>query len=239
MDGDRQLPAEQRQLIEAPTNITPGFKPWSPGLGRLLTDGDDGRSAVRLIAINATLRAEAERLLPQLEAAKAPATEEELLEILVRHAPQYGITAKMAGEWGAFFGAYLDALHGLSPYAVEEAFVRWNRGESPAGQAWKDFYPRSAQLVLLAQEARAEIACAAYRAKRAMEYVEKQTPRQISDEERRKVAEDFKKLAAMTAPRRMPVAPPPPRWTQAEAAARILRAAATSAPPADDVGDVI
>lgn len=233
------LPATQQALIVAPTEPLGSSPPWSKGLGRLLTEGDDGRSAARLIAINPTLRAEAERLLPVLEHAKAPATEEQLLEILVRHAPQYGITAKMAGEWATFFGAYLDALEGLSPYMVEDAFVRWNRGEAPAEQKWKDFYPKSAQLFQLAQKSRYEIAMAAYRAKRAMEHVEKAAPREIPKAEREKVAADFAALAAsMGRGKTMPPDPARPKFGQKEMAQRILRAAERATPP-DDVGDVI
>lgn len=191
---------------------------------------------MRLIAINRTLRAEAERLLPVLEAAKAPASEEETLAILVRHAPHYGITAKVAGEWGAFFGSYLDALSGLSAYMIEDAFVRWNRGEGGDIRT-SGFYPKSGQLYLLATAARTELSMAVYRAKRAMEYVEKQAPRKISEEERKRVAAEFAQLAqSMGRGHGMPTEPRP-RFTPQQVAQQ-LRAAAPVA-RADDVGDVI
>lgn len=137
-----------------------------------MTEGDDGRSAVRLIAINPTLRAEAERLLPILTRASQPAADEEVLAILVKHAPAYGVHAKSDGEWAALFGSYLEALEGLPAYAVEEGFVRWNRGEGHKDLAMSGFYPRPPQLYQLVQLSRNELGMAKYRAQKALEFVE-------------------------------------------------------------------
>lgn len=232
------LPATQGHLIEPPNGNDLSLSRCSPGLKKLLLEGEDGRSAVRLIAINKTLRAETERLLPALERAREAAPEAEILGILVRHAPHFGISAKMAGEWGSFFGIYLDALAGLSAYAIEDAFVRWNRGEGHADIRMAGFYPKAPQLYLLATTARNELATAVYRAKRAMEYVENQAPRDIPPAEQKKVAEDFKALAAQLHPRRIPdQLAPAPRMSPQQMADQ-LRAMADRR-PADDVGDVI
>lgn len=160
-----------------------------------------------MIAINKTLRAECERLLPMIERAKEPACEEDILSILVRHAPHYGVQAKSGEEWAALFGAYLDALRGLSAYAIEDGFVRWNRGEGHADLRMAGFYPKSGQLFILATAGRNELATAAYRAKRAMEYVEEKLPRQMTEEERRANTAAIQRLMAEPA-KKLPPQPP-------------------------------
>lgn len=166
---------QQGQLIASPSGNAPFSTLCSPGLKRLLTEGEDGRSAVRLIAINKTMRAEAERLLPVIEQAKESAAPEELMAILVRHAPAFGVQAKSAGEWASLFGVYLDALDGLPAQALEDAFLRWNRGEIYGlGSGRHAFYPKPAELYKLADASKRELIMAAYRARRAFEYVEKE-----------------------------------------------------------------
>ena len=221
----------QTALIEQPTSIPPGSKPWSTGLGKLLTAGEDGRSAVRLIAINKTLRAECERILPVIERAKEPAEPEDILGILVRHAPAYGVHAKGPEEWAALFGSYLDALDGLSAYAVEDAFLRWNRGEGHKDLAMSGFYPKPPQLVQLAQAARQELYSAAYRGRKALEYVDRPAAAQIPSEDRARMAAEMRALADRMR-REVPTAPAPSMSRQQ--VAESLRSAAPA-----DVGDVI
>lgn len=225
---------DERQvaLIEGESRIPPGSKPWSTGLGKLLTAGEDGRSAVRLIAINKTLRAECERILPVIERAKEPAEPEDILGILVRHAPAYGVHAKGPEEWAALFGSYLDALDGLSAYAVEDAFLRWNRGEGHKDLAMSGFYPKPPQLVQLAQAARQELYSACYRGRKALEYDDRPAGAQIPAEDRARMAEDMKALAASMR-REVPLAPRP-TVTPQQAAQRAREAAV-----ADEVGDVV
>jgi hypothetical protein len=191
---------------------------------------------MRLIAINPTLRAETERLLPVLEAMKAPAADEEMMQILIRHAPAYGVHAKNAAEWSMLFGTYLDALAGLPAYAIEDAFLRWNRGEGHADIRMAGFYPKAPQLVILAQAGKAELYTAAWRARRALEYVEKKLPHPISEDERKANSERLKALADTLAGggRSVASAAPAPGLTRHQMAERI-RAAATPG----DVGDVI
>ena len=126
-----------------------------------------------MIALNATLRSECERVLPSLDAAKSPATPAEILEVIVRKMPAYGVTAKHANEWGVTFESYLTALDGFPLYAVEDAFARWDRGEGTKTIEAAGFPPRPPQVALLAQEGKREIFTAAYRARKALLQVEK------------------------------------------------------------------
>lgn len=248
------LPAVQAELISPPSEIPPGFKPWSKGLGSLLLQDDaDGRSdsragAIRLIAINPTLRAEAARILPVIEAAKTPATREEIVMVVAREMPAWGVSTKHAGEFGVTYASYADALEGLSLYAVEEGVARWNRGEGHKDLAMGGFPPRPAQLFLLANEGKRELYMAAYRAKLALEYAEVKAPRQVSPEEAKKVAEDFRALASSLRGRAMPDAPRP-KLSQHELAEQLRRSDAQArhggAPisrrhiEADDSGEVL
>lgn len=156
-----------------------------------MTEGEDGRSASRLIALNSTLRAECERQLPVINRMAEPATSDEIMAILVREAPTYGVLAKHGAEWAALFGAYLDALEGMPAAAIEEGFIRWNRGEGHKDLAMGGFYPKPAQLYQLAEIGRRALKMAAYRARLAMEHVEKKglewTPERKAEEKRRAI----------------------------------------------------
>jgi hypothetical protein len=207
------LPATQAELISQPTELQPGFKPWSKGLGSLLLQDDaDGRSdaragAIRLIAINPTLRAEAERLLPRLEEAKAPASRDEVISVIMREMPAWGVSQKHAGEFGVTYASYADALEGLSLYAIEEGVARWNKAEGHEDLKMGGFPPRPAQLFALANEGKLELYMAAYRAKLALEYVERQAPLPKSAEEQAANAAKIKEMMAAPA-RKFPPQPP-------------------------------
>jgi hypothetical protein len=232
---------QQLAVISQPTELQAGFKPWSKGLGSLLLQDDaDGRSearagAIRLIAINPTLRAEAERLLPRLEEAKAPASREEIISVVMREMPAWGVSQKHAGEFGVTYASYADALEGLSLYAVEEGVARWNRAEGHEDLKMGGFPPRPAQLFALANEGKRELYMAAYRAKLALEWAEEKVPRQVDPEEAAKVDNDFRALASTLKGRAMPEATKP-RFSQHELAAQLRR----SAPRVeDDAGEVL
>lgn len=190
------------------------------------------------MAINPTLRAECEGVLPSLERAKEPASQEEILSVLVRHAPHYGVTAKGPSEWGALFGAYLDALDGLPVQAVEEGFVRWNRGEGHKDIRMAGFFPKAPQLYLLAEAARSALYMAAYRAKKALEYQEARpqvwTAERRAEERRKAIAAGVLKPDGslnLPAPKSMPF-PRAPGRTPHQMAAEMRQMA-------DAVGDVI
>jgi hypothetical protein len=162
-----------------------------------------------------------------------PADPEEILGVLVRHAPAYGVHAKGPEEWAALFGSYLDALDGLSVYAIEDAFLRWNRGEGHKDLAMSGFYPKPPQLFQLAQPAKLALYGAAYRARKALEYEEPRRRADVSQDQRAKIAEEMRALAAsMRTGSAMPTAPRPAMTRQQ--VAESLRTAAL-----DEVGDVI
>jgi hypothetical protein len=199
--------------------LKPGDGLCSPGLKKLLTESDGADGACRLIRINPTLRAECEAVAPLLASAKAPASEVEIMEILIRNAPAYGVSAPAGGNWAFLFGPYLEALEGYPAYAIEDAFLRWNRGEGHANLQMASFYPKPGQLVMLAQKGKAELFMAAYRAERALKEAEK-APRKISDDERRQVAEGMRALAASMQAKRIPD-PGTPRKSPQEVAAEL------------------
>lgn len=204
-----------------------------------MTEGADAGGACRLIHLNAKLRAECSEILPALQAAKAPADEAEVLEILVRNAPTYGINAPGVGGWEVFFGAYLDALEGLPAYAVEDAFLRWNRGEGHANLQMASFYPKPGQLFTLAQKGKAELWMAAYRADKALAYAEAKTtpPPEVRKEMGAKLSDLLAELKG--------TAKPPgafgPRVSPQQMAQQIRAQAEAPKPAADpdDVGDVL
>lgn len=254
MDSNN-LPAPlQGELISPPSETTATGPLLSPGLKRLLTEGEDGAGACRILSLNPKLRAEAERVLPVLQAAKAPAERLDVLEILVRHAPHYGITQKLAGEWGAFFAAYLDALEDLPAYAVEDGFLRWNRGEGHADLKMASFYPKAPQLYMLAQKGKTELWMAAYRAEKALAYADKKSHEAPPPEVRKEVAGNLADLLGeLKGARKMPD-PFAPRVSPQQMAQQIRSAAVSpgndaSNPvekedvspsgPLDDVGDVL
>lgn len=230
------LPAVQGQLITPPngTKLAPGL--CSPGLKRLLTEGDGDGGACRLIHLNAKLRAECQEILPALQGAKTPAAEEEILEILVRNAPTYGITAPGVGGWMVFFGAYLDALEGLPAFAIEDAFLRWNRGEGHANLQMASFYPKPGQLFTLAQKGKAELWIAAGRAAKALAYAEAKT--KPPPEVRKEVAGNLSDLLGELTRARKAPDPFKPRVTPQQMAEQIRQAPAKPAAQ-DDVGDVV
>lgn len=223
---------EHQQLILQPNATPTGWPPWSEGLGRLLlpssSESHDGSSsgAVRIIAINPKLRAECERLLPILERERSPASPAEILMILVRNAPTYGIRAANDGEWAALFQGYVEALNGLPASAIEDAFLRWNRGEGDKNPMMREFYPKPPQLVHLAQDMRAKLFAAAHRARKALEYVDATIPR-ITPEEAKQRRADLQALAAELGSRsRQPMIDVRPSRTPQQMAEELRAAAA-------------
>lgn len=169
MDGDRQLPA----LTQQQNATLSASKLCSPGLKKLLIEADDSGGACRIIALNAKLRAECHDLLPMLEAQKAPATAEQTLEVVMRRMVAYGVTANLAFSHGVTWESYVAGLEGLPIHAIEDAFDRWDRGEGVKDIVAAGFPPRPPQVALLAQQAKQEIFTAAYRARKALDHVEK------------------------------------------------------------------
>ena len=88
-----------------PTAPTTGFPACRDSLRKLLTDVSNP-GAVRLIAINPTLRAETEELLPVLHERSAP-DRDGLLALLVAKVEDYPGPEADEGGWAVTFGAYL------------------------------------------------------------------------------------------------------------------------------------
>lgn len=168
MEEDKQL-----ALITPQNAMQRESGELSPGLKKLLTQGEDSGGACRLIALNRTLRAECERMLPVLEEQKAPAERAQALEIIARRMVAYGITENLAYQHGVRWDSYVAGLEGMPAYAIEDAFDRWDRGEGVTKIEYAGIAPKPPQLAILAQAGKAEIWTAAYRARKALEHVEK------------------------------------------------------------------
>lgn len=251
MSEETNLPAH---LIEAPHELTPTSMPWSPGLGKLMTggaltgpsSGGDGASAIRLIAINRTLRAEAERLYPLLqEAARAkpepdPDHHEALvLAVLVKYAPALGVGAKADGTWGTIWDVYLDALMNTPVDWVVGAFKRWNANLAYPDQLGRHaFYPRPAEILAQADAYRREITMAAYRCGKALDWKPPPAERTPEDRARERQAAIDEGLItpdgrAIISLAMKPMEPRPAAGSSPQEVAAQLRARV------DDVGDVV
>jgi hypothetical protein len=205
------------------------------GLWTLLTESEDSAAVVQKIAATPALRAEVEALLPALEAAKEPANKVEFAAIMARQKVVFGLGNWEAAEWTTATRVYYEALEGYSADIIEDAFLRWNRGEGMKDPAMGQFFPKPSQLVALAARSKAELLTAAYRARRAVEHVEK-APREISAEERAQVAEGLRELARTFRGRALPTLRKPSISPQ-EMAERIRAQAPPE--PSDDPGIVL
>lgn len=194
---------------------------------------EDGR-AVREIAKNRALLAEAEALLPVLEQALQPADEGQRMAVLIDESVCYDLDAKDHHDagWAAFWAPYHRALDGFSVTALREAFVMWNRNHiKPEGEAVR-FYPRPAQLFDLATEARNRLGMMRYRARAALEYLPPAERKPIRPEDRLTREEAMAMIRGVGAktiptPPRMRIIPdPPPQNT--------YQAPTTSGPILDD-----
>lgn len=151
-----------------------GLRTCSAGLRKLLTAGDDSSGACRLVAINPTLRAEVERQYPALLAAMEPAHDVDLMRVLVQQAQLLGIGQRGEDEWADLMGIYLTQLKDFPLEAIEEAFAKWNRGELyPKDVGRHAFFPKPAELHALGTLHLTDMRIAAYRARKALEHVEK------------------------------------------------------------------
>jgi hypothetical protein len=177
--------AETRALALNNPKPIEGFSRWSEGLRSLLLGSGDAKGAARIIAINPTLRAQAEAQLPWLERALEPAEPEQILLLLARHAPALGLKDMSEESWGLLFEPYLEALGDLPLTALEEAFIRWNKGELyPKEPGRHAFFPRPAEIRKLAEPARNELGKAANRIKLAIKHVENAPKPEPSAEEK-------------------------------------------------------
>lgn len=209
---------QQPNLPVAVSPVTKNGAPLlSPGLSPLLTEpkaNEDGR-AVREIARNRALRAEAEALLPVLEAGLRPATADELMAVLMDESICYDMDAKDHTDagWAAFWGPYQRGLADMPAMCIREAFVAWTRNHLRGdGSEGVRFYPRPGQIYELANEARIRLAMMRHRVRAALEHrlaapAAPKTP--LTDEQRR----EFRELVGQIggAPKVMPMRGPAAR----------------------------
>lgn len=163
---------EQQQLVPTggATLIEPGkFPTCGKGLWTLLTAGDDSAKALYAFSKSPALRDEAIALLPALDAAKAPVSREAFALIMTKQRVVFGIGDREAGEWTLVLEGFYGVLQEFSAGAIEEAFIRWNRGEGNAKPGLGAFFPQPSQLYPLAKKAKNEVWVAAYRARKALE----------------------------------------------------------------------
>lgn len=191
-DQNNELP-----MTQPATETNPRLPCYSPGLSKLLhAEGADSQGAIRIIAINPVLRAEAEALLPQVRQALAPSNGSDILTVLVNREPQFGIPQMTEGQAAERYGDYLDDLEGFSAAIVFEAFRAWRRCEMYPDQPGRHaFYPRGAEIRTLAQRVQSKLGQAQYRCKLALEYVDKAPPKRIDPEERKRVGQMMRELA--------------------------------------------
>lgn len=178
---------------------------FSKGLWRLLSTGDDYRSACRLIAINPTLRAELVEKSAIIEARSRPLDPARMSALLVKHAMHFHVPDRTSEQWTDVLSTYLDALSPLSEEMLEEAFLRWNRSELyPRDPGRHAFFPKPAEIYKLAESIMIEVRRAAYRAKRAMEDSRMKPKPVITDEDRAKVKAQMNELLGSIGSRRVP-----------------------------------
>ncbi len=193
-----------------PTAPTTGFPACRDSLRKLLTDASNP-GAVRLIAINPTLRAETEELLPVLHERSAP-DRDGLLHLLIAKVETYPGPTRAYSGWAITFGAYLDKLADLPLAAVVDSFDRWARKELHKDPARHEFYPKPDELAVLAGPLTLELKTALYRARKALEHATATGPKESTPESRAEVARMAQEASAAlkaSSSRAMPHAPVP------------------------------
>ena len=149
---------------------TAALQACSKELKRLLLDGGEPRLAIRDIAANRAMREEAAQIAEALNASARAATPMEIMKVLIRHAPEFGIQARSSKEWDTLFSSYLDILSSVPLEALEDAFLRWGRGELyPKDIGRHTFFPKAPELHKLAEPMAHQLRKAAWRAKQAAE----------------------------------------------------------------------
>lgn len=153
-----------------------------------MTGSGDAKGAARIIAINSKLREEAQAQLPWLEKALEPAKPEEILSLLLRQAPTLNMKGLSDEAYALVFEPYLEVLRELPLCALEEAFLRWHRGELyPKDVGRHAFMPVPAEIYKLAEPARNELGKAKNRIVLAMKAVDNRPKPEPTPEERARV----------------------------------------------------
>jgi hypothetical protein len=136
----------------------------SPGLGSLLAVEPSNERAVREIASNPRLLAEARQALPQLQAAaKAQAGTDGVYRVVFNRIPNFPQPDRSEEEWAAWWGGYFTACAELPESALEAGMAEWLK-------AANHFMPAPGELRQLALTTPNRAARAAERARAAIEY---------------------------------------------------------------------
>lgn len=107
-------------------------KPHGPELtGPLkcwLLDEASDAVAVRTIAASDILAKQAREVMPALKAeALKPATTDQIKATIGQRFALFPQPSRNDGEWAAWWADYIDALEGLTPFAVEAGMAAWVR----------------------------------------------------------------------------------------------------------------
>lgn len=151
-----------------------------------------------------------------------PATALEIIAELIKLLPVYGVTDRTDEEAASLFVSYVEALGVLPLEAIREGIIEVNREAT--------FFPRPGEIFKKAEPHAHPLRVAAYRAKRAAEWVERNPPPKTDAERaadrQRAIDEGILDANGKVILNFKPVAPPRPRETQQEAAERLRRIAA-------------
>lgn len=197
-----------------------GFPACSPGLKRLLTEGETF-PAIRLMSINPTLRAECERLEPILAEAMRGASPEGVLALVMQEAGEMGVSA----DPGAF-QAYVLALGGCSLESIRDGMARWKAGDGPNAK-FKSIFPQPTQLSIACEKSRMVWSGALSRARKALDRAKTMAAPDRKPED----VETIRELLADFRAKSMATAPARPRETPQQLAQRLRDASVTPTGP--------
>lgn len=165
------LPLQGGQL-----NVTKTSQVCSAGLWRLLTDEKSkAETALKTIIRSDGLQREVRSVAAVIQQRARPATGPEVIAALVRIMPHYGVVKRTEAENKALAEVYVETLSTLPLEAIQEALREWGREDQA-------FMPNSGQIYSRAKPHAERLWMAAYRAKRAAEYVEKNPPPKTAEE---------------------------------------------------------
>lgn len=145
-------------------------------LWRLLTDSSEtADNAVRRIGRSDRLMAEVREVGAEVARRGAAAGPTDIMAELVKLAPTYGIRDLSDGEFAELFSTYLRALAPLPLEAIREGIVQWTRDGN-------GFFPKPEQIFQRAEPFAHPLRVAAYRAKKAIDHVERNPPPKTAEE---------------------------------------------------------
>lgn len=209
----------------------------SAALWQRLKNADDAHAAAWSVSRVPALAKEVREVLPRLLAHVEPASDEEIVELLLEAAVIYGIPDRSDAESATMFRIYLETLSGLPIEALRLGMLDWNKAAS--------YFPKPGELHTRALVHATNLRTIIYRAKRAAEFQEKH-PTPMTPEERAASRQKLIDEGLMTPDGKMiltrkPAPPPrPPARSPQEVAAGLRAAAAVKStiPPPSPIDDI-